>query len=93
MRRSEFLIVYDICEPSRLRQVARVMETYGIRVQKSVFECRLSSRSLTELRKRLLNLLVLVEDSVRIYPLLGGAREKQSVLGVGTAAPLTEAVV
>jgi CRISPR-associated protein Cas2 len=37
------IIAYDISDPKRLRQVARVCEDFGVRVQYSVFECRLEA--------------------------------------------------
>ncbi len=33
------IIVYDIANPKRLRRVAKVCESFGARVQLSVFEC------------------------------------------------------
>lgn len=33
------LIVYDISQPKLLKRVAKVCEDFGLRVQKSVFEC------------------------------------------------------
>jgi CRISPR-associated protein Cas2 len=42
MRRDvKYLVAYDVCLPRRLRRVAKVCEDYGIRIQKSVFECDL----------------------------------------------------
>ncbi len=37
------IVAYDIVSASRLRRVARVCTDYGVRVEKSVFECRLSN--------------------------------------------------
>jgi len=36
------IVAYDIAEPRRLTQVARICEDFGLRVQFSVFEMRLS---------------------------------------------------
>ena len=41
-----FLVAYDISSPKRLRKVAKLMELYGTRVQRSVFECQLSENML-----------------------------------------------
>ena len=35
------LVSYDIRDPKRLRRVAKVLESYGTRLQYSVFRCRL----------------------------------------------------
>lgn len=37
------LVAYDITDPRRLQRVARVCEDWGVRVQYSVFECRLEA--------------------------------------------------
>jgi len=82
----DYLAVYDISEPRRLRRVARVMEGFGVRVQKSVFECRLNKRELASLQSKLSKVIDDSEDSVRLYPM--PMRQKQSILGCGTAAEL-----
>ncbi|HQM85027.1 MAG TPA: CRISPR-associated endonuclease Cas2, partial [bacterium] len=38
MKNKNRLILYDIRDPKRLLRVAKIMENYGYRVQKSVFE-------------------------------------------------------
>jgi len=35
----KYVIAYDICEPRRLRRVAKCLERSAVRVQKSVFIC------------------------------------------------------
>ncbi|MBR1837007.1 MAG: CRISPR-associated endonuclease Cas2 [Kiritimatiellae bacterium] len=42
VREMLYLVAYDICSPRRLRHAASVCEDYGIRIEKSVFECDLS---------------------------------------------------
>src|ERR1019366_3494276 len=42
------LVAYDISEPKRLVKVARVCEDFGVRVQYSIFECRLDEAEFTE---------------------------------------------
>jgi len=37
------IIAYDISEPKRLAKIARYCEDHGVRVQYSVFECRLET--------------------------------------------------
>jgi CRISPR-associated protein Cas2 len=41
MSRRRYIVTYDIANPKRLRNVARVAESYGYRIQFSVFECLL----------------------------------------------------
>ena len=46
MEQRFWLACYDIRDDKRLRRVAAVMERYGTRAQKSVFECWITPRQL-----------------------------------------------
>jgi CRISPR-associated protein Cas2 len=66
------LITYDVSTtddagPRRLRRVARACSDYGVRVQKSVFECQLGQKEWVALRARLLQETDLARDSLRFY--------------------------
>jgi CRISPR-associated protein Cas2 len=78
------VISYDIPHDGRRGKLAKLLENYGQRVQYSVFECILTPRQLRELRKRMLPLLELREDSVRFYFLPEDAVQMIRVLGVGS---------
>lgn len=70
----EMLVTYDVSTEDaagrrRLRRVAKVCQAYGQRVQKSVFECRLNSVQLEQLKHALLNEILPSEDNLRIYRL------------------------
>jgi CRISPR-associated protein Cas2 len=69
-----FLVVtYDVSTVDekagarRLRRVAKTCVSYGIRVQKSVFEMQLGQKEWVELRARLLAEIDLERDSLRVY--------------------------
>ena len=47
------LIAYDISDPRRLRRVAKVLERYGIRIEKSVFTCDLETAKIMKLQQEL----------------------------------------
>jgi CRISPR-associated protein Cas2 len=51
----------------RLRRVAKVCESTGQRVQKSVFECKVTLAELEALERRLLAEISLDEDCLRLY--------------------------
>lgn len=53
MRRTRYLVSYDIRDPKRLRQVARLVEGFGSRLQYSVFECPLDATRLAQLKAEL----------------------------------------
>ncbi|MBX3742541.1 MAG: CRISPR-associated endonuclease Cas2 [Akkermansiaceae bacterium] len=63
------LIVYDITAPRRLRRVAKVCEDYGIRVQKSIFECWLENEPFESLWDALLAEIDEQTDSLVAYTL------------------------
>jgi CRISPR-associated protein Cas2 len=53
----------------RLRKVARVCKSFGVRVQYSIFECSVGAREIVELRARLLEVIATSTDSLRIWHL------------------------
>jgi CRISPR-associated protein Cas2 len=66
------LITYDVetqthAGQKRLRQVAKMCEDYGQRVQNSVFECVLEPGKFTELKFRLIDIIDQKKDSLRFY--------------------------
>jgi CRISPR-associated protein Cas2 len=68
------IVSYDVSTETaagrkRLRRVARVCESMGQRVQKSVFECRVDTAQFEELERRLLAEIKLDEDCLRLYRL------------------------
>ena len=69
-----WIVTYDIANPRRLRRVAALMERFGVRAQKSVFECWLDDAALQELQRRIQPLLNLRDDSVRWYLLCADCR-------------------
>ena len=71
-----WIICYDIRDPKRLRRVARAMERFGGRVQKSVFECWLTSPILTELLRLVRKEMDQKTDSVRCYALCKDCRTR-----------------
>lgn len=79
----EYLTVYDIADPRRLRRVASSMQKYGVRVQKSVFECDLVEAALRDMLSGVRRLMDESADSVRVYPLLDNSRRKQRIIGSG----------
>jgi CRISPR-associated protein Cas2 len=76
------LIGYDISEPKRLARVARVCEDFGVRVQYSVFECRLEETEFTEFWLRLL--VEINEDEDRVVAYKIDARCAKETLTAGT---------
>ncbi|MBK6403524.1 MAG: CRISPR-associated endonuclease Cas2 [Rhodocyclaceae bacterium] len=68
------IVSYDVSTETaagrkRLRRVARVCESMGQRVQKSVFECKVDTARFEELERRLLAEIKVEEDCLRFYRL------------------------
>jgi CRISPR-associated protein Cas2 len=66
------IVCYDVNTETkagrrRLRRVAKVCESTGQRVQKSVFECQVDLMQMEELERRLLAEIELKEDNLRLY--------------------------
>lgn len=74
-----FVVAYDIEDDARRLRISRLLEGYGTRVQKSVFECDIDDRQFGRLLRRLAPLLV-PGDGLRVYRL---AREDADVLVLG----------
>ncbi|MBI1247526.1 CRISPR-associated endonuclease Cas2 [bacterium] len=62
-----YLIAYDIRDAKRLRKVAGKLESYGERVQYSLFRCRLDRPQLEKLRWELSEIVASV-DSLLVMP-------------------------
>ena len=80
------LITYDVNTEDklgrkRLRQVAKCCESYGQRVQNSVFECLVDPRQFTELKLKLEHIIDYDCDSIRYYFL--GKNWKRRVEHIG----------
>ncbi|EAX49041.1 CRISPR-associated protein Cas2 [Thermosinus carboxydivorans Nor1] len=74
------LVIYDIIDDKRRRKMAKLLEAFGFRVQKSAFECMLDRRRYDRLVKIAPRLIDHAEDSLRIYLLSG----KMAVLSWGS---------
>lgn len=82
------LITYDVKTETakgrkRLRRVAKVCESYGQRVQKSVFEVQVDRATLVRLKAALIDEIKEDEDSLRFYFLGKKGYERVEHIGVG----------
>ena len=84
------VVSYDVSKDDngarRLRKVAKACESYGQRVQYSVFECLIEPRQWIELKHRLRLLIKDETDSLRFYFL--GSNWKKRVEHIGAKEPL-----
>jgi CRISPR-associated protein Cas2 len=62
--RRRYIVCYDICDETRLRRVAKVIEGFGFRMQYSVFQCDLNETNLIQMRQAVENEIHAREDQV-----------------------------
>lgn len=82
----DILIGYDIetathAGQRRLARIAKICEGYGVRVQYSLFECRITEADLAQLRIDLEDEMDQVADHIRIYQFPGNIAESRLTLG------------
>lgn len=75
------VVTYDVSTEtaagrSRLRKVAKQCQNYGLRVQNSVFECKVDETQFVAFKSSLLKVINEKEDSLRFYQ-LGNAYRNQ----------------
>ncbi len=77
-----YLICYDVVSNYRRNKISNLLEGYGMRVQKSVFECILDQQQYEMIHRKLTRYLKPEEDQVRFYPMSAHTRRKVVVLGL-----------
>jgi CRISPR-associated protein Cas2 len=85
---SAYVVVYDVSQDSERNRVAKILEGFGVRVQKSAFECLLTTASRRSLLRQL-DALKLQSGFVYLYR-RAGVRERLSA-GCPPSDPQDEA--
>lgn len=73
-----------------MRKVSKVCQNYGQRVQNSVFECIVDSAQLVELKIKLLEIIDLQQDSLRVYNVGNNYKNKIEHFGTKKALDLED---
>ncbi len=76
------VITYDIIDDKRREKVASEMQNYGMRVQKSIFECYLDYDQIDTLKASLETMIDITTDHIRFYYLCKKDQSKTAVEGV-----------
>ncbi|MCP5332672.1 MAG: CRISPR-associated endonuclease Cas2 [Pseudomonadales bacterium] len=81
------VVTYDVSTETaagrrRLRRVAKVCESTGQRVQKSVFECQVNEMQLEQLERALLAEIDEAQDNLRFYRITESAHLRVKQYGV-----------
>jgi CRISPR-associated protein Cas2 len=92
------LVAYDVSTVEaagrrRLSRVARACMDYGVRVQKSIFECQVGQKEWLQLRDRLLREFKASEDSLRFYFLDEAAVRRTEHHGIAKPVDLTDPLI
>ncbi|MBA1419718.1 MAG: CRISPR-associated endonuclease Cas2 [Epsilonproteobacteria bacterium] len=75
------VIIYDITDDKRRRLLSDLLEGWGKRVNRSVFECLIpTSEKLQKLKKGIANIVEFKTDSVRVYVVCLSCVEKSEGL-------------
>jgi CRISPR-associated protein Cas2 len=82
MKRHKFLICYDIADAKRLRHVAKICESFGNRIQFSVFESSLSPTMLATLQSQLDEIINHTNDQIMFVNL--GADDESTPFSIQT---------
>jgi CRISPR-associated protein Cas2 len=79
-----YLVSFDIVDDRVRYRVVKILKEYGVRVQKSVFECgRLTEKQFLRMKHRLEDRIDHGEDTVRYYPVCRDCLAKVEYSGTG----------
>lgn len=67
------LIIYDIADNKKRLNLAKFLQGYGFRVQKSSFEAKMSKRKYQQMIKKIGGFAE-DEDSIRVYKIIGSGQ-------------------
>lgn len=84
------LIIYDIINNQKRNKLAKLLQGYGFRIQKSAFEAFLT-KSLYQKMLREIRVFVSPEDSIRVYKIVG--KGQVTVMGVQESVQPEEVVI
>lgn len=80
-----YIVAYDIANNRRRLRVAKILESWGYRIQESVFQLRLDTDSLAHVRHLLTSTITDAEDVIHIYPICSSCAGRADILGAAIA--------
>jgi CRISPR-associated protein Cas2 len=87
------VVCYDVVDDRTRTRLAKLMQNYGNRVQKSVFECTVDDRVYLRMKEQIEKLIDWEEDSVRYYFLCGSCVKQVEISGWGAIREDEEVIV
>jgi len=88
----KWLVCFDISDDKKRDKIASLLEEYGIRVQKSVFEIEINKTNLERLTEKVAK-LIKKEDSIRFYFMQNDTIRKSFYFGFGSKPFFGEDIV
>lgn len=77
----KYFICYDITSPTRIHKIGKLLETKGLRVQKSFFCCDMSEFALASLLNDMRALINKKNDKISCYPICERCFSKIKTVG------------
>ena len=77
------MISYDVVEDKKRLKLMKLLKDYGNRVQKSVFECDLSTKTYEQVKSGVEEIINKRKDRVRYYRICKGCVDKVEISGWG----------
>jgi CRISPR-associated protein Cas2 len=77
------IVAYDIPDNRRRNRLARALEGFGVRVQKSIFEADMPDQRIEALYRAIQAEIDPEEDSIRIWRLCRRCQASVEVIGLG----------
>lgn len=88
---SRYVVCYDVVSNRRRTRVAECLESWGTRVQKSVFEVVLEKRHMTMMTRQVAALIDPKTDRISIYPVCAACDSRRVDLGTAEEKPTYKA--
>ena len=88
----KWLVCFDISDDKKRDNIASMLEEYGIRVQRSVFEIEINKTNLKKLTEKIKR-LIKKEDSIRFYFMQNDTIIKSFYFGFGSKPFFGEDIV
>lgn len=84
------LIIYDIIDNKKRLKLAKFLQGYGVRVQKSAFEAKLTRKQYEKLLQKIPSYCT-DEDTVRVYKIIG--KSQVTAFGINEIRPEDDDVI
>jgi len=83
-----YFFCYDVVDAHRRNKISKILEKYGLRVQKSIFQCDILPLRAHEIKEAILSILTENEDSLLFYSVCDDC-VKEALL-IGDKSPLQD---